>query len=167
MNADVKDLVERLRDTDYAGPMQHLRGWPDLDRMHAEAATALEAQAAYIDDVTAEHEAAVKQLMREVEIARDEGEIKYRELAISFVEEVLKFKTLYEISMSGRSPESIEKTKSERDALKAENERLREALTLAANRLDRLALEDMPLKSDATDWGISARAALHPTHGGE
>ena len=48
----------------------------------------------------------------------------------------------------------------ERDALKAEVDRLRDALTLAANRLDRLALEDMPLKADADDWAQSARSAL-------
>jgi hypothetical protein len=45
MTTDVKDLVERLRDPDYAGPMQHLRSWSDLDRIHDEASAALEAQA--------------------------------------------------------------------------------------------------------------------------
>lgn len=33
------DLEEQLTDPDYAGPMQHLRDWSDLDRLHADAAT--------------------------------------------------------------------------------------------------------------------------------
>lgn len=67
----------------------------------------------------------------------------------------------------GRREDDILSIARERNALRAEVDRLRASLELAANRLDRLALEDMPLKADALDWGLLARAALHPTQGGE
>lgn len=33
-----QDIVERLRDPDYRGPMQHCQSWGALDRLHDEAA---------------------------------------------------------------------------------------------------------------------------------
>lgn len=38
----MSDVVKRLRDADYRGPMQHLRAWDELDRMHDEAADEIE-----------------------------------------------------------------------------------------------------------------------------
>ncbi|MFG1401986.1 hypothetical protein [Xanthobacter sediminis] len=60
----------------------------------------------------------------------------------------------------GRREDDILSIARERDALKAEVERLRSNLRLAANRLDRLALEDTQLKANADDWAQSARSAL-------
>ncbi len=42
MPSNVSNIIARLRDPDYASPMQHLRDWADLDRLHAEAAEAME-----------------------------------------------------------------------------------------------------------------------------
>lgn len=39
--AEIKALVERLEDPSFKGPMQHLRDWSELDRLHDQAATAL------------------------------------------------------------------------------------------------------------------------------
>ena len=35
-------VVERLTDPNFAGPMQHLRDWSELDRLHTEAAALIE-----------------------------------------------------------------------------------------------------------------------------
>lgn len=35
-------VVERLTDPNFAGPMQHLRNWSELDRLHTEAASLIE-----------------------------------------------------------------------------------------------------------------------------
>ncbi|MGR7993900.1 hypothetical protein [Xanthobacter sp. ZOL 2024] len=164
MITDVKDLVARLRDTDYAGPMQHLRGWSDLDRIHAEAATALEAQAEEIAQLVKERDG------RNADAVRRAGEKAVAIVRVEAAErerDALKLNVQQLEEFIGRREDDILSIARERNALRAEVDRLRASLELAANRLDRLALEDMPLKADATDWGISARAALHPTQGGE
>lgn len=47
---DPMELVGRLEDQSFRGPMQHLRDWSELDRLHTEAAACIremvEAQAA-------------------------------------------------------------------------------------------------------------------------
>ncbi|MGR7993855.1 hypothetical protein [Xanthobacter sp. ZOL 2024] len=197
MNADVRDLVERLRAMNHA----------QCD----DAAATLEAQASYIDDVTAEHEAAAKQLMREVEIARDMSEINYRKWAEERVRaevQVEEIKRLRQENVGASALEALglpsgafrdvvlvmkeraEAAERERDALKAENERMRtlvdaSTITAVSGMLvenDRIrkayaiiecaVMELMPYYGDDYRRFIdkkmaAARAALHPTQGGE
>lgn len=40
---DVESLVERLKDPNYAGPMQHLRSWSKIDALFSQAASTLSA----------------------------------------------------------------------------------------------------------------------------
>ena len=40
----MSDLIERLRDEEYRGPLQHLRSYSDLDKLHDEAADAIAAK---------------------------------------------------------------------------------------------------------------------------
>lgn len=179
MSTDVKDLAGRLRAMNLA----------QCD----DAATALEAQASYIDDVTAEHETAVKQLMREVEIARDMGEINYRKWAEERVRadvQAEEIKRLRQENVGASALEALgldpsgafrevvlamkeraEAAERERDALKVEKERLREALQPFAEMTingippeDDLILRKYPRFASRL---LSARAALHPTQGGE
>lgn len=45
-------LVERLLDPDYAGEMQHLRSWSEIDSIMREAATALQSKDEQIERLT-------------------------------------------------------------------------------------------------------------------
>ena len=40
----MSDLIERLRDEEYRGSLQHLRSYSDLDKLHDEAADAIAAK---------------------------------------------------------------------------------------------------------------------------
>lgn len=40
---DVRALLDELRNPDFAGPMQHLRSWSEIDRLMNEAAAAIRA----------------------------------------------------------------------------------------------------------------------------
>jgi hypothetical protein len=40
-NPNLSELRRRLIDPDFRGPMQHLRNWSELDRLHDEAAQAI------------------------------------------------------------------------------------------------------------------------------
>ena len=42
MESLLTDILTDLRDPDYRGPMQHLRAWPDIDRIHNRAAAEIE-----------------------------------------------------------------------------------------------------------------------------
>lgn len=53
MTAPYADLIERLRNLDFQGPMQHLRDWRALDRLHDEAAKAIEALQAEVERLSA------------------------------------------------------------------------------------------------------------------
>lgn len=45
----MSDLIERLRDEEYRGPLQHLRSYSDLDKLHDEAADAIAALRAALE----------------------------------------------------------------------------------------------------------------------
>lgn len=190
MSADVKDLVERLRARAFRLATRDLNG--DGASLAKEAATALEAQAEEIARLVAERDAhkvnAVRRAgekaivmgrasavereraeewrrRREAEASRDTSNAA----AMTLREErdALKLNVHQLEEFIGRREDDILSISRERNVLRAEVDRLRASLELAANRLDRLALEDMPLKADALDWGLLARAALYPTQGGE
>ena len=44
----MSELIERLRDENYAGEMQHLRSWSEIDSLFRQAADALETKDALI-----------------------------------------------------------------------------------------------------------------------
>lgn len=55
--SDERDIVERLSDADYRGPMQHLRGWNDLDVLHDDAAGVIKSLRARVAELEAERDA--------------------------------------------------------------------------------------------------------------
>lgn len=59
------DLVERLRDSNYSGSMQHLRSYDEIDRLFNQAADKLEAYMAEIAALRAEKDEIRKAVIEE------------------------------------------------------------------------------------------------------
>jgi len=45
------DIVERLKAPEWRGPRQHLRGWDELDALHADAASEIERLRAALENL--------------------------------------------------------------------------------------------------------------------
>lgn len=60
-------IVEKLRDPEFQGPMQHLRPWDEIDALHAEAAARIEALEAENARLTSERREVVEAYDRALE----------------------------------------------------------------------------------------------------
>lgn len=68
---DSRDLVSKLRDPDYAGELQHLRSWSEIDRLFEAAASHIEAQ----DKLIANMASDLKDMASIIERAHDSGDM--------------------------------------------------------------------------------------------
>lgn len=135
MSTDVKDLVGRIRDADYAGPMQYLRDWSDLDQMLTDAASALEAQAEEIvrlekDLRTVQNAAKTISSAQGTELQHLRENYRFDYAMRGEVESLRAVNSLL--------TERCEAAERERDALKEEVERLRGALTPFVEWIDEI-----------------------------
>ena len=75
-----EDIVERLRNPDYRGPFQHLRGWDEIDGLHDAAATTIESLRAQL---AAEHALGFKAgIEAGAQIAHEYGDRTSRPFAV-------------------------------------------------------------------------------------